>query len=150
MIFDEYEMLITFEGKYRTGHLLALFLYIIGEYATKQQIDILKFYDQCKRFGIKDLNEEARIELILTIFKVFFKCCAEKNISTLKSKVLEVINWCILEIGNTVEVFELLNFYCGIINNIDETNYNEYIEVINTALTKELTSLDVFVIHFLF
>jgi len=128
-------------GKEDTGYMLMELLYIIGEYATEEAISaqILFVYENYTDPINKKLCEQAKVELILTAVKLFFKYCRnKKDVKEVYDKLLEIIEYYSLEMADTTELFELLNFYHGILKHWEEMDYETMVSVMNTGFNEEL------------
>jgi hypothetical protein len=139
LITEEYHSL--FRVGEDTGYILTELLYIIGEYATEEEISaqILFVYENYTDPINKKLCEQAKIELVLTAIKLFFKYCRnEKDIKEVYDKLVEIIEYYSVEMADTPELFELLNFYHGILKHWEEMDSEEVVSVMNAGFNEEL------------
>eukprot|EP00826_Nyctotherus_ovalis_P064201 TRINITY_DN9410_c0_g2_i3.p2 TRINITY_DN9410_c0_g2~~TRINITY_DN9410_c0_g2_i3.p2 ORF type:complete len:236 (-),score=62.03 TRINITY_DN9410_c0_g2_i3:355-1062(-) len=143
LITEEYNSLFRV-GRDRvedTGYILIELLYIIGEYATDEEISaqILFVYENYTDSVNTRLCEKAKVELIRTAAKLFFKYCRRnKEVKEVHEKLVEIFEHFSLEMADTPEMFELLNFYYGIIKNWKEMGCEEVVSIMNAGFAEEL------------
>lgn len=128
-------------GMEDTGQILIELLYIIGEYAADEEISaqILFVYENYTDSVNSRLCERARIELVRTAVKLFFKYCRRnKEVKEVHEKLVEIFEHFSLEMADTPEMFELLNFYYGIIKNWEEIGCEEVVSMMNAGFAEEL------------
>lgn len=98
-------------------------------------------FEQCIKTDNKRLREEAKIAMLLTVVKLLFKFCSEKKKEEVKEsveKVKEIFEWYADEMAESLEIYELLNFYYGIVKNFDSFNYEALVKLINAGFMEEL------------
>jgi len=125
------------------GYILSTLLYIIGEYASSEQITnfIQILYEKCMNTENKKLREESKVELIQTAVKFFVKFCDGKPQSETAEnheKILKIMEWLSNEMADNLEIFEVLNFYYGILKNWTSINYEQAVILLNNSFFEEL------------
>jgi len=104
-------------------------LFVIGEYA-----DEILISKQIHSFFEKSSWSP---EVILTVIKLFFKYChthSKEEVKDLHSKLLSMLQYCNTD---SVETYEMLNFYYGVLKEWDTLCYDEVVTLINKGFTEE-------------
>ena len=78
---------------------------------------------------------------MLAVVKLFFKNCESKpheQTKELISPLAAILDWYADEMAESVEIYELLNFYSGIVKNFEEFKYEGLIKLMNSGFLEEL------------
>lgn len=125
------------------GHILSVLLYIMGEYATDEQIEkgIVTLYSKCMNPENRKLRDEAKIELLVAAMKFFFKFCREKtkeSTKEMREELIKILEWFVIEMAENLEMFEMLNFYYGLMKEWDQLETETTIKIVNSGFLEEL------------
>jgi len=120
-----------------------MLLYVMGEYATDEQIDkeIYTVYSKCTNPENRKLSDEAKIEMLMTSIKFFFKFCREEKkegTKEVREELLRILEWFILEMTENLEMFEMLNFYYGLVKDWNDLETDSVIKLVNSGFVEEL------------
>jgi hypothetical protein len=115
----------------------------MGEYATDEQVDkeIYTLYSKCTNPENRKLSDEAKIEMLTTAMKFFFKFCREEKregVEKEREELSRILEWFTLEMTENLEMFEMLNFYYGLIKDWDKLEADSVIKLVNSGFTEEL------------
>jgi hypothetical protein len=72
---------------------------------------------------------------------LFVKYCEEKpkeEAKKMADKTLTIFDWFANEMAENLEVYEILNFYYGIVKNIDDFNYEALMKILNSGFSEQL------------
>ncbi len=134
------------------GYIISTLMYIMGEFASDEfvcgneiygQINsyIVTIYEECLKPENKKLKEPARISVLLDIMKLFFKYCnthRKEEVGDVLKHVTRILDWYTQEMSDSLEIYELLNFYVGIIKNFDTFDFDELKRLLNAGFAEEL------------
>jgi len=123
--------------------MICMLLYVMGEYATDEQIDkeIYTVYSKCTNPENRKLSDEAKIEMLMTSIKFFFKFCREEKkegTKEVREELLRILEWFILEMTENLEMFEMLNFYYGLVKDWNDLETDSVIKLVNSGFVEEL------------
>ncbi len=130
-------------GAAYNGYILSTLLYIIGEYATEDQIaaHMPILYEKATNPENKKLRDETKIELLQTVLKFFFKYCSNQSVEKSKDhqrRLVTILEWYASEMAENLEVYELLNFYYGLMKMWNQLDYSATVKIVNSGLIEEL------------
>ena len=125
------------------GYMLSVMLYILGEYASNEEIDneILTVYSKCTNPENRKLRDETKIELLVAVMKFFFKFCNEKSneeTKEVRKELTIILEWFVLEMADNLDMYEMLNFYYGLIKEWETLDAESTIKIVNAEFLEEL------------
>lgn len=123
--------------------MLSMLLYVVGEYAVDEQIDkeIYTLYGKCTNPENRKLSDDAKLELLVAAMKFFFKSCREEKkegTKEIRGELLRILEWFVHEMAENLEMFEMLNFYYGLIKSWDSLDQDSAIKLVNSGFMEEL------------
>jgi hypothetical protein len=125
------------------GYIISALMFIIGEYASNEQIEknLNIILDQSIKVNNKNLREEAKISFLVSVIKLLFKFClthTKESAKDIVAQVKKILEWYLDEMGDSLEIYELLNFYYGIMKNFDQFDYEQFVKLMNSGYDGEL------------
>ncbi len=98
-------------------------------------------YDQSMRSENKRLREEAKIAILMASVKLFFKFCEDKKPEAVQAQLIKlrsILEWYGTEMGESLETYELLNFYYGVLKELEGTGFESAVKILNSSFVEEL------------